>query len=119
MPGVTEPTTSGPPTSRRTLAKAAVAATVGVGAVGAAVRLGQDDDTEERGGALVLSAEGGSDIAELEVPLELGRARNGVRETESLPTSLYSMVGVTWRGDASPEVWARARRSDGGTTVRM
>ena len=115
MPGVTEPTTSGPPTSRRTLAKAAVAATVGVGAVGAAVRLGQDDDTEERGGALVLSAEGGSDIAELEVPLELGRARNGVRETESLPTSLYSMVGVTWRGDASPEVWARARRSDGWT----
>ena len=72
MPGVTEPTTSGPPTSRRTLAKAAVAATVGVGAVGAAVRLGQDDDTEERGGALVLSAEGGSDIAELEVPLPAG-----------------------------------------------
>ena len=115
MPCVTEPT-PWTPTSRRTLGKAAVAATVAFGAVGAAVRLSQDDDPERRpGGALVLSAEGGSDIAELEVPLELGKAKGGVRETESMPTSLYSMVGVTWRGDSSPQVWARARRSDGWT----
>ena len=43
MPCVTEPT-PWTPTSRRTLGKAAVAATVAVGAVGAAVRLSQDDD---------------------------------------------------------------------------
>lgn len=116
MRGVTEPTPR-TPTSRRTLAKAGVAAAVGVGAVGTAVRMTQHDDGPEdrAGGALVLSADDGSDVAALEVPLELGAARDGVRETAALPTSLYSMVGVTWRGEASPEVWARARRSDGWT----
>ena len=116
MRDVTEPTPR-TPTSRRTLAKAGVAAAVGVGAVGTAVRLTQHDDgpADRPGGALVLSADDGSDIAALEVPLELGAARGGVRETDALPTSLYSMVGVTWRGEASPQVWARARRSDGWT----
>lgn len=115
MPCVTDPSHAST-TSRRTLAKAAVVATVGVGAVGATVRLTQQDEPGPRaGGALVLSADEGSDIAALEVPLELGAARSGVRETEAMPTSLYSMVGVTWRGDAAAEVWARARRSDGWT----
>lgn len=114
MPCVTEPHPR-TPTSRRTLTKAGLAAAVGVGAVGTAVRLTQSDGPDRPGGALTLSADDGSDIGSLEVPLELGPASGGVRETAALPTSLYSMVGVTWRGDASPEVWARARRSDGWT----
>ena len=101
--------------SRRTLAKAGVAAAVGVGAIGTTVRLTQHDDARPGGGALTLSADDGSDVAALEVPLDLGPARDGVRETRALPTSLYSMTGVTWRGSRPAEIWARARRSDGWT----
>jgi hypothetical protein len=93
-----------------------VAAAVGVGAIGTTVRLTQrDDDPRGPGGVLTLSADDGSDVAVLEVPLELERSGAGVRETAALPTSLYSMVGVTWRGAQRAEVWARAKRADGWT----
>ncbi len=114
MPCVTEPT-PWTPTSRRTLGKAAVAATVAVGAVGAAVRLSQDDDPKLRpGGALALSADDGSDVAALETGLRLQERSSGVLQSEALPTSTYSMAAVTWaRPEDRPEVLVRARRSDG------
>ena len=103
------------PTHRRSLVKAAVVGGVAVGAVGVAVRLdpsSRPDDDLAPGGALELSADSGSDVKSLEVRLDdtmLRRSSQARWSTRALPTSVHSMVAVTWQGESSAEVSLRSK----------
>ncbi|MEN8706751.1 MAG: N-acetylmuramoyl-L-alanine amidase [Nocardioides marinisabuli] len=103
------------PTHRRSLVKAAVVGGVAVGAVGVAVRLdpsSRPDDDLAPGGALELSADSGSDVKALEVPLDdsmLQRSSQARWSTKALPTSVHSMVAVTWLGESAAEVSVRSK----------
>jgi hypothetical protein len=109
------PTDSGP--ERRLLLKAAIGGGAVVGAFAGASRLGFLSDEDARSGArpaLQLSADGGSDIAALDLPLgdeylpSVGPRR---WRTKALPTSTHSMVGFTWQaGVEEPQIQISSRR---------
>ena len=108
-------------THRRSLVRAAVGGAVAVGALGGLVRLtqGGDQGEDDPSGSLTLSADDGSDVAFLSVPLEarLVRGRDGLHQSAELSTSTYSMAAITWRAaEAAPSVSVRARR-DGTWTA--
>ncbi|MBF4160207.1 peptidoglycan recognition protein family protein [Nocardioides acrostichi] len=105
------------PTNRRSLLKASALAAVAVGGVGAGIRLTHDQQDAEpsRGDVLTLSADDGSDVAALDVPIAL-RHRDGQVRSAALRTSTYSMLALTWRNaDAHPHLEARAHRKSGWT----
>jgi len=102
-------------TTRRPLLKLA-AGGAALASVGVAARLTLHPDDEEPGtdeGALVLSADDGSDVQMLSVRLgdDLLPSQGSRRwESRRLPTSTHSMVGFTWAAaSAAPQVRIRSR----------
>ncbi|ANH40435.1 N-acetylmuramoyl-L-alanine amidase [Nocardioides dokdonensis FR1436] len=102
------------PTHRRSLVKAALAGGVAVGAIGVAVRIdpsSQPDDPTP-GASLELSADSGSDVKSLEVPLDdtmLRRSSQARWTTRDLPTSVHSMVALTWLGESTADLSIRSK----------
>ena len=104
-------------TPRRHLLKVAAGGAAAVGALGAASRFGllspEDEDAAASLPTLQLSADGGSGVGALDLPLGtdlLVPLGPRLWRTPPLPTSTHSMVGLTWdRGGADPEIEIRSR----------
>ncbi|NPC97747.1 N-acetylmuramoyl-L-alanine amidase [Nocardioides sp. zg-DK7169] len=101
--------TSGP-ASRGSAWLVAVVAMTGLLAPPGAAATPADAST----GPIALAATDGSGVRSAEVPLaeRLVLPVAGGARTKQVPTASYAMVGVTWRGDAEPEVRVR-NRADG------
>ncbi len=103
--------------SRRPVLKLLTGGAVAMAGVGVGVaRLSSDHDEAGRRGALQLSSHDGAGLASLDIPLDrrLTAAGKDRWQTEQLPTTTHSMVGVTWtRGPREPHVRIRSRK--GGT----
>jgi hypothetical protein len=102
------------------LLRAAAAGAAGVGGLTVAARTGLlsgDPDGDEFAGLprLQLSADGGSDVAALEVALGDGllpKVGQGRWLSARLPTTTHSMVGFVWPRDASaPSLHVSSRRN--------
>jgi hypothetical protein len=114
---------SAEPVDRRPFLKAVAGGTVALGAVGvgARVALHRDDPAggpgEATGPALTLSAEAGTDVASVEVPLGddlLPNVASRRWESARLPTNTHTMVAFTWTEVAvAPHLLVRTRLTGG------
>jgi hypothetical protein len=107
---------------RRALLRALAAGAAGVGGVAVAARTGLLSGDRPAGGdftglpRLQLSADGGSDVAALEVTLGddlLPKVGQGRWLSARLPTTTHSMVGFVWPRDAEAPSLEVSSRRDG------